>query len=337
MNRAVLGLSLVLALAATALAAPTFSAPASWSAPASVQASAANFTLNRSYSDPASDVMKLYSSNMTPVVVNGAFVMSPFPDSVNILRIESAGIVGVGNVTLRIEVKGSIADLPNTTYEMQLYPRADNRTRFALTYVNGMLTLQSNATGSTPANLTGNSTITSTGPNPTSQNTLEMAVNETLLGNMTAWNIDATATERGANYSYRDFGWDLPGNPGSAPTLLTGLVTDRDTGAALAGVNVSTDVGGYWALTNASGGYSLAVAPGTYNVTFRLVGYNSATKLATATFGTTTTLNAQLQKTSVIESLGLLFWIAIAAVVVIALLLALLVLRRKKPAPPKQT
>ena len=177
-------------------------------------ASAVSFDL--SYSDPASDVVKLWTLNMTPVPTpTGNLTLSPFPDSVNILRLASAN--ASANVTLSLAVKGDIANIDNTSYEFRLYTRADNASHFTVTYVNGTTVLTSNATGFVPKDVSGNSTITSTGPNPTLQNTLRITVAKSLLGTIATWNIDATATQRGPTYTYRDFGWELPGNPGSTP------------------------------------------------------------------------------------------------------------------------
>jgi len=178
-------------------------------------ASAVSFNLN--YSDPASDVVKLWTVNMTPVLTpTGNLTMSPFPDSVNLLWIRSAN--ASTSVNLTFETKGDIANLDNTSYEMRLYARADNASHFIVTYVNGTTVLTSNATGFVPVDISGNSTITATGPNPTLQNTLRITVAISLLGTIDVWNIDATATQRGPVYSYEDFGWEVPGNPGSAPT-----------------------------------------------------------------------------------------------------------------------
>lgn len=173
-------------------------------------------TLN--YSDPASDVVQLWSSNMTPVYnAGGEPVMSPFPDAINILWLRSSETSGGENVTLRVETKGSIADLSNTTYEFRLYSRADNASHFVVTYTNGVTVLGSNDTGFTPKDISRNSTISAIGPNPTIQNALTINVNKTLLGTIDAWNIDGIATQSGPTYTYRDFGWEVPGNPGSAP------------------------------------------------------------------------------------------------------------------------
>jgi len=189
-------------------------------------ASAVSFDLN--YSDPASDVVKLYTSNMTPVLLpGGAWTMSPFPDSVNLQWLRSTN--NSADVNLTFEVRGEIANLANTSYEMHLFTRADNASHFIVNYTNGVTWLKSNDTGFTPLDISGNSTISSTGPGPNPLlNTLEIRVAKSLLGTITSWNIDGTATQGGPVYSYRDFGWQVPGNPGSAPppaTTPSGLPT----------------------------------------------------------------------------------------------------------------
>jgi len=170
-------------------------------------ASAVSF--DRSYTDPASDVVELWASNMTPVLTDGNVTMSPFPDSVNFLRLASAD-AGT-DITLTIQVKGMIADLDNTSYQIRLYTRQDNATHFAVTHVNRTTTLASNATGFVPVDLSASTTIV--------QDTLSVRVAKSRLGIITAWEIDATATETGAVYAYVDYGWRIPGNPGSTPRL----------------------------------------------------------------------------------------------------------------------
>jgi len=169
--------------------------------------SAVSFDL--SYTDPASDVGEFWTSNMTAVLTDGNLTMSPFPDSVNVLHLTSAN--ASADVTLTIQVKGTIANLDNTSYQIRLYTRQDNATHFAVTYVNRTTVLTSNATGFVPIDLSGATTIV--------QDTLSASVAKSRLGIITAWDIDATATETGAVYTYVDYGWQTPGNPGSAPTL----------------------------------------------------------------------------------------------------------------------
>src|SRR2546425_4390294 len=66
-------------------------------------ASAVSF--DRSYADPASDVVELWASNMTPVLTDGNLTMSPFPDSVNVLRLASAD--AGADIALTIQVRAA--------------------------------------------------------------------------------------------------------------------------------------------------------------------------------------------------------------------------------------
>jgi hypothetical protein len=203
-------LAVACALAALALPAVGFATTFTPSVPAS-------FALN--YSDPASDVVQLWSSNMTPVTdANGDPVLSPFPNSINIIWIRSTEAPGGENLTLSIETMGGISDLANATYEIRLYTRLDNASHFIVTYRSGVTVLDSNDTAFAPMNITGNSTITAAGPNPTLQNALRINVMKNLLGTIEVWNIDAVTTLAEPTYSYRDYGWEVPGNPGSGPT-----------------------------------------------------------------------------------------------------------------------
>ncbi len=178
---------------------------------------AATLNFNLNYSDPASDVMRLWTSTMTPVLnATGSVTLSPDPASVNLLRIESAN--ASADVNLTIIVKGDVANLANTSYEFRLFTRADNASYFIVTYENGTTTLSSTAIGFVPKDISGRSTITSSGGNPTLLNTLRISVAEWLLAPITAWNIDAVATQRGPTYTFQDYGWEVPGNPGSAPS-----------------------------------------------------------------------------------------------------------------------
>ncbi len=296
----------------------------------------AGVPLELTYTDPASDVVKLWSSNMTPVLnVNGEPFMSPFPAEINILRLHSTESEGGANVTLTLEVQGSIANLDNTSYEIRLYTRADNASHFIVSYANGSTFLDSNDTSFSAIDITGNSTVGSTGPNPTLQNALEIRVEKSLLGNLTAWNMDTTGTQIGPTYSYRDFGWEVPGSPGSAPTILYGIVTEVGVGTTLSGVNVSTDVGGYWTVTNTTGAYSLSISPGTYNVTFTLEGYGTTTLRVTVAAGDTRSLDAELSRLGLFEQGGNWLWVLLTGLSLALLLVATAVLlRRRKSRSP---
>lgn len=318
-----LGLALALAIGAI-LAVPQAPLPSF-----GVRVSAVNFALN--YSDPASDVFKLWSSNDTHVTnATGYWVMSPNPGSVNLIRVASYDD-GV-NVGLFLKVQTTISTLANTTYEIRMYSRADNSTHYLLTYSHGAARLTTNKTGAVSVNMTANVTIS-----PAS--VLNALVNKNLLGgtaNITAWNIDATAKEIAGTYAYEDFVWQQPGNPGSAPAFIQGRVTDAASGAALANVNVSTGSGGYFTTTDATGNYSLPAAPGNFTLTFTLAGYSTVSKAVSVNYQQTQTVNAQLSKTSDLGSS--LIWIVLVVVIVAAGLVAVLMIRRRrrqKPAQPK--
>ncbi len=204
-----LGFGMVALAGSSSLATATSIAPG----PSSV-------SLWLNYSDPASDVVKLWTVNMTPVLgTNGTWIFSVNPISVNIRWLRSAN--EAADVNLTVETVGNIANLDNTSYEFRLFTRADNASHYIVTYTNGSTVLTSNATGFTPVDISGNSSITAAGSNPTLKNALHIAVAKSLLGTITSWNLDGTATQRGTTYSYRDFGWELPGNPGSTPTPPT--------------------------------------------------------------------------------------------------------------------
>jgi hypothetical protein len=170
-------------------------------------ASAVSFDL--SYSDPASDVVELWTSNMTPVLnATGNVTMSPNPDSVNIVGLSSAN--ATADIALSIQVKGNIVDLDNTTYQVRLYTRTDNASHFEITYRNRATTLTSTASGFFPVDLSSGTTISR-------RSTLVVNVGKWLFGTITAYDIDATATQVGTVYTFQDFAWSLRGNPGSAP------------------------------------------------------------------------------------------------------------------------
>lgn len=318
-----LGLALAIAIGAVLGVAPT-PAPAF-----AVRASAVNFALN--YSDPASDVFKMWTSNNSHVTDAGGFwIMSPSPGNVNLVRVASYDD-GV-NVGLYLRVQTTIASQSNISYEVRMYSRADNQTHYLLDYSNGVARLTSNKTGATSTNVTAAVAI---GP----ASVLNALVSKTLLGgtaNITAWNIDATAKQVAGNFTYEDFGWSQPGNPGSAPAFIQGHVTDAVNGAGLSGVNVSTGSGGYYTTTNATGYYSLPAAPGNFTVTFSLAGYDSLSKSVAVQYQQTQTVDAALSKTSALAAN--LIWVVLVVVIVAVALVAVLMIRRRrrqKPAAPK--
>ena len=100
-------------------------------------------------------------------------------------------------------------------------------------------------------------------------------------------------------------GWDGPtglGTPDGVTALstvptgdLAGKVTDKDTGAAVAGATVSVAPNGYSATTAADGSYDLTIPLGTYDVTAQAYGYTPATTTGLqVSEGQTTAANLEL-------------------------------------------
>lgn len=311
---------LVLALALGLVAASLAAAPRVPVGSTVLRASAVSFNLN--YSDPASDVFKLWSSNGSHVTdANGFWLMSPFPGEVNLIRLGSSA-TGT-DINLFVRVQTTIASRSNVTYEIRMYSRADNRTHYVLDYSNGAAALKQNRSGTPIVDMSSNVTIS-----PAS--TLNAVVSKALLGgtaNITSWNIDATSKEIGTTYSYEDYVWQQPGNPGSSPADIQGRVTDAATGEGLAGVNVSASVGGYYTTTNATGYYSLPAAPGNFSLTFSLSGYATGTKAVSVQYQQTQTVNEQLSKNVGLS--GSMLWILVAVVVVAAVVIAVVVVQRR--------
>src|SRR2546428_6924964 len=71
--------------------------------------------------------------------------------------------------------------------------------------------LPANATGFVPIDIGPGGVVT--------QGTLTVNLAKSGLGTISAWDREATATQTGTIYSYRDSGWQIPGSPGSEPTL----------------------------------------------------------------------------------------------------------------------
>ncbi len=323
MQHKALALALIALLLGITLAAPSLRPSDSLSPSYGLRAAAVNLNLN--YSDPASDVAKMWTSNNSHVTdVGGFWILNPSPASDNLIRVSSTD--AGADVALYLRVQGSIATQSNISYEIRLYPRSDNSTHFAVTFSNGTTWLRRNNTVGGAVNLTSNTTIS-----PVS--TLNVAVSKGLLGNLSAWDIDASTKEVGTTYTYEDFVWSQPGNPGSAPAFIQGRVTDASNGTGLANVNVSTTAGGYFTSTDATGYYSLPAAPGNFTLTFSLTGYVTATKQVTVQYQQTATVNAALTKTAPPSEIPWL-WIGVAGMLIAAVLVALLVLRRRKPVPP---
>jgi hypothetical protein len=308
---------LLIALASTAFAPTVASIPSG-----RIHTSAINFNL--SYSDPASDVAQLWTSNNShATTAGGAWILSPSPGEVNLIRLSS--VDSGGSILLSVRVRTTIAMQANTTYDVRLYTTSDNSTYYIVRYNNGTTTLRSNHTGSAVTSL-GGTTIS-----PAS--TLNLVVPKSALGGITAWNIDATAQMVGMTYTYVDFIWSVPGNPGSAPAAIQGHVTDAGTGVGLAGVSIAA--AGFSTATNATGYYLLPAVQGNLTITFSLTGYQTASQPVSLSLAHTATVNAQLSK--VPQGLPASTWLLIAVGIIAAsAIIAFVVLRRRRPSPPSE-
>lgn len=314
-----LGLTLALALVTWSLVAvPEAPAPSFV-----LHASAVNFNL--SYPDPTGDVFELWTSNATHVTYAGGFwVMGRNPGEVNLVRLTS--VDAGANVNLALRVRTAILSDVNVSYQIRLYPRADNATHYQVDYSNGLASLTQAGSPAAPTNITASATV---GPS----STLNVAVNKTLLGglaNIDSWKIDASTREVAGNYTFEDFLWQVPCSPESAPAFVQGKVTDTTNGS-LSGVTVSTNTG-CSATTDANGFYSVPAAPGNVTLTFSRGGYDSASKNATVGYQQTQTVNAKLAASPLGFVGSPLFIGAVLAIVAIAVF-AFLLARRRKMAP----
>jgi len=265
--------------------------------------------------------------------------MSPDPGDVN-LRWVRGREAGANNsfYNLTVEVKGEIVDLANTSYLVRLFADPTNQTHWTVNYTDGLLLLSSNQTSPPVLNITGNATVW--GANPAKPNALSMAVNKTLLGPVSLSadvNLDATAIMRGnpaLNQStYQDFGWEVPGHPATSPTILRGHVYVLGTTTPIQGATVALS-GGPSAQTNASGGYEIAVTPGTYTVTVSAPGYVASTFSVTLTLGQTVTQDVGLEPTPGTGGVGIAgipWWILLLVVLLIVVVIVIIVWKRRNP------
>ena len=119
MRRVLPGLDLLLAVAIAAVYLAPVPQPAA--GPFAVRASAVNFALN--YSDPASDVFQLWTSNNSHVTdASGFWILSPSPGTVNLIRLSSSDAGTAVNVYIKVQTTITVA--ANTTS-----PGATSRSR----------------------------------------------------------------------------------------------------------------------------------------------------------------------------------------------------------------
>ncbi len=172
-----------------------------------VAAQAIDYDLD--YSDPASDVTWVYE--------NGTMENKSEPKDVNIkwLRSEMEAADGALKLTIELASPGQIRTDNATFYHFNIYTSDANASHFVLNYSNGNCRLGTNITDSF-INSSVDHTITGL--------RLDCFVNLSELGNVTYFNIDATAETRDyVNETVgwilkKDFGWQVPGSPGSTPT-----------------------------------------------------------------------------------------------------------------------
>ncbi|MCK5309502.1 MAG: hypothetical protein KAJ64_02545 [Thermoplasmata archaeon] len=165
-----------------------------------------NFDL--SYSDPASDVTWVYE--------NGTTEMMSEPKDVNIkwLRSELEPNDGTIKLTIELSSPGVIRTDNVTAYQFNIYTTEGNATHFIVNYSDGTCKLRTN-TSATFINESVEYSISGL--------RLDCFVNQSELGNITYYNIDATAeTKEYENETIgwvlkKDFGWEVAGAPGSTP------------------------------------------------------------------------------------------------------------------------
>lgn len=321
------GLALLLVLAT--VSSSLLTAPRAVSTPFAVHASAVN--LNVTETDPTGDVFRLWTSNGTHVTdANGFWLTASTPREVDLTRLTStdAGVT----VDIALRVRSAIASRVNVSYEIRIYPQADNGTRYRVDFENGVASLRPDTPGAASVNLTGNTTIA-----PGS--TLNFAVNKTLLGGASAigaWSVDASSREIVGNITYADSVWQVPGDPLSAPAFIQGRVTDAASTAGLSGVTVSAGAMGYSTSTNETGFYSLPAAPGNFTLTFSATGYSSLSKNVTVQSEQTQTVNAQLSQAPSILASPSLWAGLIVALVAVGAVAFLISRRRRAQTPPPE-
>ncbi len=87
-------------------------------------------------------------------------------------------------------------------------------------------------------------------------------------------------------------------SPSATPVasgVITGVVMDATTSIGIGGAKVETDTGGYVALTEPTGSFTIVAAPGNYLVTASADGYEPSSQPVTVTSGAPTQVVFQLQ------------------------------------------
>jgi hypothetical protein len=158
------------------------------------------------YSDPASDVTWVYG--------NGSMENKGEPKDVNIKWVRSEPVGQTLKLTIELSSPGQIQTDEATSYMFNIYTTAGNQSHFVVNYSDGDCTLYTN-TSSTPVNSSVEYSING--------GDLVCFVNVSDLGTIESYNLDASAETvvyENATVGWvlkKDFGWAVPGNPGTAP------------------------------------------------------------------------------------------------------------------------
>lgn len=160
------------------------------------------------YSDPASDVRWIYE--------NGTSELKNEPKDVNIKWLRSKLLPD--NVTLKLTIElsspGQIRTDDATSYLFNIYTTAGNESHYIVNYSNGDCTLYTNTSASI---------VNETVKHSVSGQDLACFVNVSDLGNITYYNVDASASTfeyENATVGWvlkKDFGWEVSGSPGTTP------------------------------------------------------------------------------------------------------------------------
>ena len=161
-----------------------------------------------SYSDPASDVTWVYE--------NGTTEMKSEPKDVNIkwLRSELQPDNETLKLTIELSSPGEIRTDDATSYQVNIYTTDGNATHFIVNYSDGNCQLRTN-TSATFINESVEYSIYGL--------RLDYFVSLSELGNITHYNIDASAETREYENETvgwilkKDFGWEVSGSPGTTP------------------------------------------------------------------------------------------------------------------------
>lgn len=282
--------------------------------------------------DPRNDVQVFDSTTQQGLLSSGRLVFSSEKGEVDLREVSSQ--MQMENVTISAVVHGTIPSSPsweNMSFIFDLYTDAEDRVHYKLNWTGGPTGgswLYSNGSGFAPIDITGNASVEST---YRSDDTLKIEFPIALIPSVTSWDIDVSSEERGPNYTFRDFIYQVPGHPGTAPSAISGHVYEG-VGRPVAGATVSTDIGGYQNTTDALGYYTLYLAPGSYNLSASAEGYHeSKVHVTVGSAQSLENVDINIAPMNAFERMGTLGYLAIAAVALsLSFLTGFVILRRRR-------